>query len=133
MEKDFYSNIGFKVIGYKPDIDNDEKACRIGFFGTIQGMFEEKDIPVKLFKEKVKKGSVDRVVDSYSIIVKDLFDKETNLQFFIGKEVEIDKYIGKIDGGFGKSGKVKVIFKDSIEGQLSEGVEVVMKYTKWYQ
>lgn len=96
-------------------------------------MFEEKDIPVKLFKEKVKKGSVDRVVDSYSIIVKDLFDKETNLQFFIGKEVEIDKYIGKIDGGFGKSGKVKVIFKDSIEGQLSEGVEVVMKYTKWYQ
>ena len=82
-------------------------------------MFEEKDTPVKLFKEKVKKGSVDRVVDSYSIIVKDLFDKETNLQFFIGKEVEIEKHIGKIDGGFGKSGKVKVIFKESIEGQLS--------------
>jgi len=23
LEKEFYTNIGFKVIGYKPDIDND--------------------------------------------------------------------------------------------------------------
>jgi hypothetical protein len=52
-------------------------------------------------------------VDSYSIIVKDLFTKETNLQAFIGKDVWIDKcpIIGKIDAGFGNSGKVKVAFK----------------------
>lgn len=63
------------MIGYKPDIDNDEKACRIAFFGTIHGIFDEKETPVKLFKKKMKKGVVDRIVDSYSIIVKDLFDK----------------------------------------------------------
>jgi len=30
------------VIGYKPDIDNDEKACRIAFFGTIQRLYDDK-------------------------------------------------------------------------------------------
>jgi N-acetylglutamate synthase-like GNAT family acetyltransferase len=40
FEKDFYANLGFKVIGYKPDIDNDDKACRIAFFGTIQKMLD---------------------------------------------------------------------------------------------
>lgn len=30
---------------------------------------------VKLYKDKVKKGVVDRVVDNYTIIVKDLFNK----------------------------------------------------------
>jgi hypothetical protein len=38
-------------------------------------MFDEKDVPIKLYKQKVKKGVVDRIVDGYSIIVKDLFDK----------------------------------------------------------
>ena len=82
----FYAHKGFKIIGYKPDIDNDEKACRIAFFGTIKEMFDEKDIiPLKLFKNKIKTGLIDRLVDNYSIIVKDLFDKETNIEHFIGK------------------------------------------------
>lgn len=39
-------------------------------------MYDEKEeVSVKLFKKKTKKGVVDRIVDSYSIIVKDLFDK----------------------------------------------------------
>ena len=39
-------------------------------------MYDEKEeVSVKLFKKKAKKGVVDRIVDSYSIIVKDLFDK----------------------------------------------------------
>ena len=109
--------MGFKVIGYKPDIDNDEKACRIAFFGTIQKMLDEKDNDqIKLYKKKTKRGVVDRIVDNYSIIVKEMFDKETNLQTFIGKEVAIDKceQAGRIEGGFGKSGKVKVMFKEGI-------------------
>jgi selenocysteine-specific elongation factor len=40
---------------------------------------------VKLYKTKVKKGVVDRVADNYSIIVKDLFTKETNIQNFFNK------------------------------------------------
>lgn len=76
FEKDFFANIGFKIIGYKPDIDNDEKACRIAFHGTIQALLGDKEQEgIKLFKQKHKTGAVDRIVDAYSIIVKDLFDK----------------------------------------------------------
>ncbi len=124
------------MIGYKPDIDNDDKACRIAFHGTIQMLMDEKDNQggLKLFKKKHKVGAVDRIVDAYSIIVRDLFDKETNLQNFIGKEVAIDKCgeRGRIEGGFGKSGKVKIVFKESIAGQIIEGAEVLLEYTKWY-
>ena len=56
------------------------------------------------------------------------------MQTFLGREVEIDKceLLGKIEGSFGKSGKVKVAFKESIEGQIIEGAEVTLHYTKWY-
>jgi ribosomal protein L35AE/L33A len=35
--------------------------------------------------------------------------------------IEECKLIGKIETSFGNSGKVKVTFKDSIEGLISEG------------
>ena len=137
LEKDFYCNLGFKVIGYKPDIDYDEKACRIAFFGTVQEMLpkdpKEGD-GLKLVKNKEKKGKVDRLVDSYSIIVSDLFDKETNLENFMQKEVKIEgcELLGKIEGSFGKSGKVKVGFKEAIDGKIDEAAVVTLNYTKWY-
>jgi len=40
---------------------------------------------VKLYKDKVKKGVVDRVVDNYTVIVKDLFAKDMDVQQFVGK------------------------------------------------
>lgn len=40
---------------------------------------------MKLFKDKVKKGVVDRVIDNYTIIVKDLFAKDMDVQQFVGK------------------------------------------------
>jgi selenocysteine-specific elongation factor len=71
---------------------------------------------VKLYKNKVKKGVVDRVVDNYTIIVKDLFDKDMDLQQFIGKEVILSNGdFGRIDGAFGKSGKIRVIFKEMLK------------------
>lgn len=67
---------------------------------------------VKLFKDKVKKGVVDRVIDNYTVIVKDLFAKEMDIQQFVGKEIILGNGdVGKIDGAFGKSGKIRVIFK----------------------
>ncbi len=67
---------------------------------------------VKLFKDKIKKGVVDRVIDNYTIIVKDLFAKDMDVQQFVGKEIILaNGDVGKIDGTFGKSGKIRVIFK----------------------
>lgn len=71
---------------------------------------------VKLYKNKVKKGVVDRVVDNYTIIVKDLFDKDMDVQQFVGKEVMLSNGdVGRIDGAFGKSGKIRVIFKEMLK------------------
>jgi hypothetical protein len=39
---------------------------------------------------------------------------------------------GKIDGPFGKSGKVRAIFKSGIEIPEVEGRQVFMNYIKWY-
>ena len=38
-----------------------------------------------MYKDKLKKGIVDRVVDNYTIIVKDLFAKDVDVQQFVGK------------------------------------------------
>lgn len=89
---------------------------------------------IKLFKDKLKKGVVDRVVDNYTIIVKDLFAKDMDVQQFIGKEVRLENGdIGRIDGAFGKSGKIRVIFKEMLKSLELEGSEVGFGFRKWYQ
>ena len=134
LEKEMYACQGQKLIGYKYDIDNDEKICRIAFHGKIQAILNAEK-KIKLYKEKERKGVIDRVVDNYTLIVKDLFNKQFNLQQFIGKEVTVQQtgQVGKIDGSFGKSGKVRVCFKESLQGAEIEGTEIVLKYNKWYQ
>lgn len=91
---------------------------------------------MRLYKQKHKTGVVDRLHDNYTIIVKDLFSKEfLDIKEFIGKEVTIEGYEsqkGRIDGSFGKSGKVRVMFKSVIEVPDVEGKQVFMNYTKWY-
>lgn len=70
---------------------------------------------IRLFKDKTKKGIIDRVVDNYTIIVKDLFNKEVDIQMFLNQEVVLSNgQTGKIEGAFGKSGKIRVTFKDSL-------------------
>lgn len=64
----------------------------------------------------MKKGVVDRVVDNYTIIVKDLFAKDVDVQQFVGKEVMLSNGdVGRIEGTFGKSGKIRVIFKEMLQ------------------
>ena len=70
---------------------------------------------IRLFKDKTKKGIIDRVVDNYTIIVKDLFNKEVDIQMFLNQEIVLSNgQTGKIEGAFGKSGKIRVTFKDSL-------------------
>jgi ribosomal protein L35AE/L33A len=56
------------------------------------------------------------VVDQYNIHVKDLFAKETALKVYDGLKVTltVTKQVGKIEGTFGKSGKIKVRFDTPI-------------------
>lgn len=45
---------------------------------------------IRLYKDKIKKGVVDRIIDNYTIIVKDMFTKETDLNQFINSEVTLE-------------------------------------------
>ncbi len=50
-----------------------------------------------------------QVTDDYTVIGRNLFKKETNLQLFVGLKVTLSTgEIGVIEGGFGQSGKFKI-------------------------
>lgn len=50
-----------------------------------------------------------KVTDDYTVIGRNLFKKETNLQLFVGLKVTLSTgETGTIEGGFGQSGKIKI-------------------------
>ncbi len=137
LEKPLYANIGSTLVGYKFDGDINDNVCRLAFYGKIIVQVEQKDL--KLYKFKNKEGEIEKLVDNYMVIVKNLFKKDVDINKFIGKEVEMElsSNTGRIHSTFGNSGKVKVVFDKPV---LSEGVEeekligskVTMKYRKYY-
>lgn len=103
------------VIGSKLDTDIHANACRLAFQGFLLQGFEDKayaetSLPrLRIFKTKTKEGQVERVTDDYTLIGRNLFKKETNLQLFVGLKVTLSTgETGIIEGGFGQSGKFKI-------------------------
>ncbi|XP_045079779.1 selenocysteine-specific elongation factor-like isoform X2 [Coregonus clupeaformis] len=103
------------VIGSKLDTDIHANACRLAFQGRLLEGFEEKSysettLPrLHIYKTKYKEGQVERVTDNYTVIGRNLFKKETNLQLFVGLKVTLSTgEAGVIEGGFGQSGKFKI-------------------------
>lgn len=87
----------------------------------------------------MKEGTVDRVVDSHSIIMKGMFKKEASPTLYVGlkvylkKEGEEDRE-GRIDSPFGKSGKYKVVFGTDFEIKSPKqvvGLKLVLCYKKF--
>ena len=88
----------------------------------------------------MKIGYVDRVMDTRTILVRDLFKKETTQEVFMSKPVVIDKtFKGVIIGTFGKSGKLKVRVESDLSGAevevteelLGKEVELKMVVSAW--
>ncbi|WAR30525.1 SELB-like protein [Mya arenaria] len=103
------------IIGSKLDTDIHANVCRIAFHGELLvGMtdpkYAETVLPqVKVYKTKMKDGLVERVMDEYTVIGKNMFKKETNLATFTGLKVQLSTgHDGVIEGGFGQSGKIKI-------------------------
>lgn len=103
------------VIGSKLDTDIHANACRLAFQGFLLQGFEDKayaetSLPrLRIYKTKHKEGQVERVTDDYTLIGRNLFKKETNLQLFVGLKVTLSTgESGIIEGGFGQSGKFKI-------------------------
>ena len=89
-------------------------------------------------------GAIDKITDNHTVLVKNLFKKETNVNVFIGKTVKIERFLGKVLGGFGQSGKVRVGFDEDLfevneaeemkENEIREKLmkeNVVLSYNKY--
>lgn len=107
------------LIGSKLDTDIHTTSCRLAFHGVLLDKINWSDLAerekVKVFKYKERAGIVDRVVDDYNLIGKDLFSKETDMSQFIGLKVTLDTgEVGRIEGGFGKGDKFKAYFSNGL-------------------
>ncbi|XP_053381410.1 selenocysteine-specific elongation factor-like [Mercenaria mercenaria] len=103
------------VIGSKLDTDIHANICRIAFHGKLLlGMSDPKYVEtvlpkIKVYKTKVKEGLVERVMDEYTVIGKNMFKKETNIATFTNLKIMLSTgEAGVIEGGFGQSGKIKI-------------------------
>jgi selenocysteine-specific elongation factor len=115
------------VIGSKLDMNVHTSTCRLAFWGHLIKNYEDKayvnsDLPnLKIFKQKSKVGLVERAPSDSTVIVKNMFKKETNLQLFANMKVRLSTgENGVIEGGFGQSGKVKVSIPGEYEIKLAE-------------
>lgn len=122
------------VIGSKLDTDIHANACRLAFQGRLLQGFEDKNytetgLPrLRIYKSKQREGQVERVTDDYTVIGRNLFKKETNLQLFVGLKVTLSTgECGVIEGGFGQSGKFKIRIQ---EGLLPETKQLLHSTSK---
>lgn len=109
------------VIGSKLDTDIHANACRLAFQGRLLQGFDDKGyaetgLPrLRIYKTKHKEGQVERVTDDYTVIGRNLFKKETNLQLFLGLTVTLSTgETGIVEGGFGQSGKFKIRVQEGL-------------------
>lgn len=115
------------VIGSKLDTDIHANACRLAFQGRLLQGFEDKSyaetaLPrLRIYKTKHKEGQVERVTDDYTVIGRNLFKKETNLQLFVGLKVTLSTgETGVIEGGFGQSGKFKIRVQEGLSSETKQ-------------
>ncbi|GFR28634.1 selenocysteine-specific elongation factor [Trichonephila clavata] len=101
-------------IASKLETDIHANVCRLAFHGQILSVILNKNdneclSKLRVFKEKSREGFVDRMVNDYQVIVRDLFKKETNIQIFTNLKVVLSTgELGVIEGSFGQSGKINV-------------------------
>ena len=115
FEKPVLAVPGCLVIGSKLDMDIHVNSCRLAFWGHLQEGIEQKNyvssiLPrLRIYKEKSKKGVVERASSEYEVIGKGMFKKESNIQLFAGLHVQLSTgEAGIIESSFGQSGKIKI-------------------------
>ena len=118
------------------DSDINQNSCRLAFHGKVITAIDLEKQPdgvkkIKAFKMKQREGVVERVVDDNTVIGKGMFKKETDLSMFAGMSVVTgDGEVGKIEGGFGKSGKYKVYFARGI-GVKEGTIKLYLRFKRY--
>ena len=96
-------------------------------------------LQLKIHKQKTKQGVVKRVTDAYTVLVRGLCSKTTDISLFINLTVTLQlpaaggdasaaaaapqrpPLVGHIEGTFGTSGLVKCVFRDSHGLEITPG------------
>uniref|UniRef100_A0A1A9X4Z9 Tr-type G domain-containing protein n=1 Tax=Glossina brevipalpis TaxID=37001 RepID=A0A1A9X4Z9_9MUSC len=112
------------LIASKLDLDVHSNCCRLAFWGHMQWYTSSANYATeqltlwKVFKNKQKQGTVQRLVNAQQIIVQNLFKKDNNREPFIGKRVQLSTgEIGVIESTFGQTSKVKIMFSESLKDE----------------
>lgn len=134
------------LIASKLDLDAHSNCCRLAFWGNIKwfsssvNYLKEHLMLWRIFKNKQKQGTVQRLLNSQEIIVQNLFKKENNRELFVGKHVQLSTgETGIIASTFGQTSKVKITFSECLKSEtlkiLKEGgtnnILVILKYKKY--
>ena len=117
------------VIISRLDMDINTPSCRLAFYGSLQHIYtsptyQSECLPaLKIFKYKEREGVVERMNDDHTVIAKDIFKKETNIDLFCHLKVNLSSgESGQIEGSFGQSGKAKIYVPDG----LSESTKQIL-------
>lgn len=83
---------------------------------TVDKEYAQTLLPqLRIYRSKERTGTVDRLQDTRTVVGKGMFTKDTNMDKFAGLTVRLSTgEVGKIDGGFGQSGKFRVYVKDGL-------------------
>lgn len=127
------------IIGSKFDLLFTTSACRLAFWGKMDSSTTDKNytqtfLPkLKVFKERMKEGKIQRIVKDDELIAINLFKKNTNTrQLFLGKQIQLSTgEIGYIDSTFGTTSKVKLRFNSSLNEETVKNISTVIVSLKF--
>jgi selenocysteine-specific elongation factor len=118
------------MIGSRLDVDPENAGCRIALYGRhVSGHID--DIKNSILKQKVKTGIITRTHDNDFLLVKGLLKKDGgDPSKVIGNPIthEPSGTKGFVDSTFGKSGLVKVRFRNKINANIDD--KVIMNVQK---
>ena len=146
FEQPLTTPVGATIIASKLDTDVHANICRLCFHGHMATDFTAEDIPqIKALKDKTRPCTIDRVVNDFSCIGKNLVQAKTgDLTRFVGMKVLFEPprdperpslflegkkpIVGTIEGSFGKSGKFNIVFKEPVFRKNEKGQNPYPKY-----
>lgn len=124
----------------EPAANSNQSSCRLAFYGRIVAGSSSADYKtnflstVKLYRNKIKVGTIQRVANEREIIVEDFFKKTSNREIFIGLWVNLSTgHTGRIESTFGKTSKVKISLEQDLSGddlKMIKEITVKLEFKK---
>ena len=111
-------------------------SCRIAFYGHIITSIvydtDQQRKQLKIYKIKERTGKIDRYIDEYNLIAKQLYHKEASITPYLNKEIILENnQIGTIIAPFGKGDKFKVKLQQKIKKDQIK-TKIITYRTKYF-